>query len=249
LCRPCVVQEHLRPPARELNVAMDSDIERLWDVYTTTERVRIRPESLKALEAFIERFLSLEEQERISWARSFSLRAEAGNSDVPVRMPLFSRIIFPVLLAGIESGEPDSARCLASFSQLLYQAKECQERLAPELRTERGLLNLAVRQHPGDLRARERLVNVIASALEYSTHELPTGVVHEADGATIEQCDELVSDLEAFRSHLHITGQLPQYKDLIEECDFHFKTYRDYLKEGCPGHSYEQFFSRRRRSS
>src|SRR5258708_26299112 len=105
---------------------MDPVTQSLWNLYVAAEMVRIRDESLRALDTFIQRLLQIDERERHSWARTFALKLESETAQVPLRMPLFSRIIFPALLAGIHAQEPDSARCLAGFSQLLYQSRECQ---------------------------------------------------------------------------------------------------------------------------
>jgi hypothetical protein len=103
---------------------MDSETERLWSDYVASEQVRIRPQSNAALDRFIERLLSLDPERWMEWGAAFAKRAEGAKAEVPLRFPLFRRVVFPALLEHIRRSEPGSAWLLSQFAQLLYKSKE-----------------------------------------------------------------------------------------------------------------------------
>ena len=47
--------------------------------------------------------------------------------------------------------------------------------------------------------------------------------------------------LDEFRGHVRSIGEEEKFAELISECDFHFRSYREYLLQGRPEDSYERF--------
>jgi hypothetical protein len=164
-------------------------------------------------------------------------------TDIVVRFPLFRRVLLPVLADGVLSCRPGYARWLEQFGSLLHH---CDLSILPEhLRTPMGLLEEAVRQDPGDMVIRRQLVLNHANYLEYTIHELPAGVLYGSDGATLQECDELLELLTAFRDHVNALGENETYSDLLAECGFHYRAYRDYLQDRKHGEGYESYLQRR----
>jgi hypothetical protein len=222
---------------------LDAEVEELWAEYLRAEQDRIRCVMMPALERFIDGLLQLPAAAWREWAKGIAASVSDCGADLPVRFPLFRRVLLPALAEGVRRGEPGCARWLASFELLLLKSNESE--LPPELRTAVGLLTEAVRIDPGDERARRRLIALRASYLEYTLHELPSGVLYGDGGATPEQCDDLLQLLGEFKEHVSVTRQDDRFAELIRDCDFHYRAYADYRRAGAAPGGYEAYLGRR----
>jgi hypothetical protein len=223
---------------------MDDAVQDLWSAYLAAEADRIRHVMTAALERFIDALLARPEAEWHAWAKRCAASISDEGTDIPVRFPLFCRVLLPALAAGVSHGEPGCARWLARQESLLFHSDR--SLLAPETQTAVGLLREALRIDPSDSIARRRLVERHASYLDYTLHELPAGVLFGADGATPDECDELMGLLDEFRGHLRVLGTQTKYEELIGDCELHYRAYAEYVRSGCPEGSYERFLERRR---
>src|SRR5262245_26655967 len=187
---------------------------------------------MPALDRFIDRLLARHPEEWKNWAKETAAAVADRGADVPVRFPLFRRVLLPALADGVQRREPGCARWLAHFESLLVNSKTSE--LPAHLRTAVGLLQEAIRADPQDDPRRRRSVHRWAGYPASTLHELPAGVLYGSDGATEQQCDELLALLAEFREHVRLTGQSGDYAELAAECDLHYVSYRDYLKAGCP---------------
>lgn len=222
---------------------LDAELEKLWADYLQAERERVRTVMLPALERFIDRLLQCPPAVRHEWAKGVAAFVSDHGGDTPIRFPLFRRVLLPVLVEGVRCGEPGYARWLASFEPLLVNSREPQ--LPPNLQTAMGLLAEAVRVDPDDVLARGRLIEKQASYLEYSLHELPAGVLYGMNGATPEQCEQLLELLQEFEQHLSIMQQTDRFAELVSECRLHYRLYADYLRDGRASGGYEAYLNRR----
>ncbi|MCB1641559.1 MAG: hypothetical protein KDI37_07490, partial [Xanthomonadales bacterium] len=171
-----------------------STVQAAWSAYQAAEADRLRRARVKHLQVLIDHLLASPDTERHAWALDIAQSSVDGREATPVRLPLFRAILFPELHAGMLGSEPGCARWLAGLAPLLYRSPECREMLPRSWQTEDGLLREALRQDPSDDVSRLRLIKNIAQQLEYSLHELPTGVLYGHDGASIAQCRELQAD-------------------------------------------------------
>ncbi len=219
------------------------EIEQLWEDYVAAERVRVRHEALRALERFIEALLRLPAADWHPWARQLSHRLIDAREDIPVRFPFFREVLFPALLAGLEDSVSGSARWLAGFAQLLYKSPACRDRLPENLRSEFDLLERAIHDDPSDTAAKKRLLSIMRSRFDYALHELPTGVLYGHNGATVEECAELLEELSAYeRLSIEMVAE-EEDRELIAQARFHIPAYRRYLSESHPFRSYEAFLA------
>jgi hypothetical protein len=154
---------------------------------------------------------------------------------------LFERVLFPALAEALDARVPGSARWLAGLSQHLHRCRACMERLGHDRSSEWALLRAAAAQDPADGLSRRQLVRLIADHLRYTLHELPAGVLYGVDGATVDQCDELLAELEEFRELLAADGRPGEYAQLKSACDHHFRAYKRYLLERPAHESYARF--------
>jgi hypothetical protein len=183
---------------------------------------------MPALDRFIDALLESPQATWHAWAKRTAAAVSDQGIETPVRFPLFRRVLLPALADGVRREEPGCARWLESFHQLMSHVKE--SGLPAALASPYGLLREALRLDPYDARARRRLIDLFVGYFEYSLHELPTGVLYGTDGATAAQCEELSRDLDEFRVLVTAAGETEQFAGLIAECDFHFRTYAEYLR-------------------
>jgi hypothetical protein len=221
---------------------LNPECERLWAAYLAAERDRVRAVTMPALDAFLDALLAQAPTTWKQWAKDLAREVADEGADWPVRFPLFRRALLPALTEGLTAREHGPARWLASFDQLLNHVMG---ELPAELRSAEALLKEALRVDPNDHRARRMLVERVAWYLEYTLHELPRGVLFGNDGATADECGELVELLGEFRKDAERLGDTSRYVELIADCDLHFRAYREYLVAGRPGGSYEVFIRAR----
>ncbi len=217
-------------------------IDEIWRRYLRAEEDRVRPVSLAFLEEFLVAVRGIPVSDRQTWARDVARRVVDEDCALPVRLPLFEQVLFPALLAGLRSGEPGCARWLAGFHLLIHQSPACRDQLEPDERAEVALLREAIRLDGDDRLARGRLVRALGDRLEYSLHELPTGVLHDSDFAsTPEQCRELEEELAEFEALVEAHGARPEHSELIAACRYHYRHYGEYLRRRRDFGSYGEY--------
>ncbi|HEX6899711.1 MAG TPA: hypothetical protein VF789_08360 [Thermoanaerobaculia bacterium] len=213
----------------------------LWLDYLAAEKDRIRSLTMPALDHFIESLLQHEAEVWHAWALDLARQVSDERAEIPVRFPLFRQVLLPTLADGVRRELPGCARWLAEFESLLVNSDAGV--LPDHLQSSVGLLREAIRVDAADSLARRRLVSRWSSYLDYTLHELPDGVLYGQNGATAEQCGELLELLDEFRGHVRSIGETEKFAELISECDFHFRSYREYLLQERPGGSYEEFLA------
>ena len=224
---------------------MTDDVDALWAAYLQAEKDRIRDVYMPALDRVVDALLRRPAEECAGWVRDVARRIADEGVEIPVRLPLFRRVLAPMLVEDVLAGTPGSARWLSHFAHLFARARETVARLPEAMQCAEGLIEEALRVDPDDARAREKHIGAIEDHLEYTLHELPTGVLYGRDGATVEQCDDLLEQLGAFRREVERVGRMAEFKDLMAEADLHYRAYRDYLQAGCPGNSYATYLESR----
>lgn len=76
---------------------LPANIQQLWENYLAAERVRVREQSLVALDRFIAELLRLPSEMWFSWGRQLASRAIDEHEDIPIRLPLSRSVVFPTL--------------------------------------------------------------------------------------------------------------------------------------------------------
>jgi hypothetical protein len=223
----------------------DFDVYRLWREYIAAEQARYGDVLTmnQIVNRFVDQLLLQSTPTWYAWALDLAREVADEELDIPIRLPLFRRVLLPALVEGIKQRRPGCARQLAHFSTLLLHARveATAAGLPPNLRDNEDLLAEALRVDPADTRARRKLVRAYADALDFSIHEAPDYVIADSP----QRCEELLDLLAAFRRHVDLLSEAESYRDLIHECDRHFRAWRDYLVAGRPGGSYEKYLMSR----
>src|SRR6476659_7373984 len=80
---------------------------------------------------------------------------------------------------------------------------------------------------PDDKELLENRELTLRSYIGMTLHELPTGVLYDTNGATIEECDELLKMLDYYTI---ICNKLQvDHSDFINEARYYYQTYKTYL--------------------
>lgn len=215
----------------------------LWDAYLAAENRALRSDRNDALTRFLDSFSDLAVDSQRNWALNLASKIVDGSDSTPVRMPLFRRVLLPHLQTAIADRLPGSARWLAGFAQHIYKCTDLGPQLDDGTLTEHGLLLAAIEHDPTDDASRHQLLKLLVSRLQYTLHELPTGVLYGNDGATVSECADLLSELDDFMQHANRLGVADDYADLIRDCRLHYKTYANYLADRCGAACYADFLS------
>lgn len=230
---------------RERQAKMDdAELREIWISYLAHEGHGLRPDALADLRRMIEA-LQAAPPLRDAWAAEFLARRERGPTHEPLRVPLFQQVIFPYLEERYRARDAGAARWLARLSQLLFQTPACWEAMGWPGPI--GLWREAYRRDPADEESRKALIAEIVSHTRYTLHELPTGVLSDANGATPDECTDLLAQLDELRGLLR-GAERDEHEALLRNADFHYHAYRDYgtNKKGHP--SYPSFVQARRRA-
>ena len=212
-----------------------------WIEYNDAESRGTRGQKLGALERFVNALLDLPEHVWMAWAIDFCLQIENKKLNLSIRTPLFERVLFPSLQQAMHSRVPGSFRLLAVLFSKLHNSKTCLNGIPEELHSPEMLLREELRLNPDDMKAGLQLVDLLARYASHTLHELPTGGLYGMDGASITQCDELLSFIDDFRHTAIRFGVLDTYKELIADGTFHYNAYKTYLQNGDFSDGYSEF--------
>jgi hypothetical protein len=162
----------------------------------------------QAIQAFCNSFESL--QERVSWTKPF---LESGDYGHRIRHELYAYVILPALLDGYRKKDLWSTLWLARTCQSLYQMKEIHAELGHP--TDSSLLRECYEIDPSQEDVRVALLETDVRWFRYCIHEWPAGVLYGNDGATPEQCEEILKAI-AFARTLDHAGQFAGLLDDVE---------------------------------
>ncbi len=152
-----------------------------------------RPEASSALQRFIASFTP--DDDRRAWVRSF---LESGDFGHRIRHELYEHLIFPVLLDGYRRSEVWSTFWLAKTAQNLYASAALHAQI--EYRSEQQLLREAYELEPENAGIRKSLLGALLRWFAYCQHEWPTGILFGVDGATPEECKQLLEEVSFART-------------------------------------------------
>jgi hypothetical protein len=85
-----------------------------------------------------------------------------------------------------------------------------------------------------------RLLQYMRSSFEYALHELPAGILYGQNGASIEECAELLNDLAVYE-RLSAEFGSGEDREFILEASYHIPAYQRYLSERSRYSDFETF--------
>lgn len=172
--------------------AMDT---KLYEQFLTLKNQGQKDAAQSALRAFIASFRTAEEKR--SWVFSFLQEGHYGHK---IRHEVYQQLVYPVLLEGYLRYDPISVLWMARTAHQLHTIPK----LHPRLQDKSGfsLLREAYQLQPHE-EVRCDLLAMLLNRFSYAQHEWPAGILFEADGATPEQCQEMLQEIAFARQLDH----------------------------------------------
>ncbi len=151
----------------------------------------LKKQAGKSVRMFISTFQN--EDEIKEWVLQY-LPSLTTNRSSRIRHEIFHELVYPVLKAGYVDNDFVSTLWLGKLIQNVYQATRLHEELSWV--SELQLFRKCYEQKPEDDEARLLCLKTLVDWLEYSEHEWPSGILYGNDGATLEQCGEILREIE-----------------------------------------------------
>ncbi|KAI9133876.1 hypothetical protein ON05_011595 [Acaryochloris sp. CCMEE 5410] len=162
--------------------------------YCQLKQQGLRKEARKPLLAFIDSFQSMEE--KIVWTQEYLPIWEQEN-DHKIRHELYSEIVFPALLHRYRQQELWSIKGLLTTIQNLYSCPQLWEQI--DRKTDWMLLEEARALAPDDMEIKHQLIEKHLKWFEHCQHEWPWGILYWNNGASVEECEEILRAVERTR--------------------------------------------------
>jgi hypothetical protein len=228
----------------ELTDQLDIAGKSLWQQYIQLEEQNLRKDALEVLDQFIGILLGYPKPERDNWVRTICRLVSDEGIHIPIRYPLFGKVICPYLVQAYHRQEPSAARWLAYFHEWFYASNPCADSLGKADFSQINMLREAFAHDPNDSLARKRLIHEMARNFDYAIHEVPSGVLCGIDGASIEDCEAMLKDLQTFRRLIELEGEDSRYAERMRTWEFHFQEYANYLANRNKYKNYADYLER-----
>ena len=185
------------------------------------------------------------EEQRRRFSEAFCRQVADDGAALPLREPLFAGIIGPYLVTAYQKGETDAGRWLAYFHLHFLNMPPSRKLIdLVDSLSPIALLTDAFRGDPDDARTLDQLIQLLDGHFSYAVHELPSGVLYGANGATVEECREWEADLALFREVVQKRDVAEKYEAATRYWGFHFYGYADYLIHREQYGSYAEYIER-----
>ncbi len=145
-----------------------------------------------ALAEFIASFE--DEQAKGEWVREFLNRGDYGHK---IRHEIYRDLIFPLLLCGFRDEDSWAIYQLSRTIQNVYDVKEFWKEIG--CATKLDLLEKSYFLAPSD-EVRRELLQQLIQWFDYCQHEWPSGILFGNDGASPEQCQQLLDEIAKVRN-------------------------------------------------
>lgn len=164
----------------------------LYERYLTLKQRGQKEEARIVLLDFIASFQTFEEKKE--WVYNFLDSSDFGHK---IRHEIYESLVFPVLLDGHKQKDAWSTLWLAKTAQNLCASKKLHELV--DGKDEFRLLKEAYALEPL-AEIQERLLKVELDWFHYSQHEWPAGILYGWSGASVDECQEILSEIAFARS-------------------------------------------------
>ncbi|MDD2815888.1 MAG: hypothetical protein PHP00_09140 [Thiotrichaceae bacterium] len=179
-----------------------------------------RAEASDALKLFIESFSSSDD--KLIWTKHYLKHAATAHK---IHYQLYEHVIFPVLLDGYQRNDPWSLRWLVRTITNLYQAKKLWQHI--DFKNDYMLLEQLLVLYPNDEQIKAELLSKKIKWFDYSVHEWPLGILYGANGATLNECYEIIEDIKIARN----LDSKNTYESFIKEFEDKLLEYMERLKQ------------------
>jgi hypothetical protein len=148
----------------------------------------------------------------------------------------FNEVIYPILAPKVEQGDFEAIKLLVMLEQqlLAYQGiKKVYRYTAIEL------INIGLQLAPNDRELLQLYELKTRSYLCYTIHEVPIGIIYGNNGATIEDCNDLLQLVNEYEEVCKKLGV--DRREVIDDCKYYYSLYKEYLKVRRDYEGFEDF--------
>lgn len=145
-------------------------------------------------------------------------------NSIIIRQPVFASIIYPPLDQGVVSGDINAVKALIRLSSYMHNHQKYTKHYKYSVS---GLVDAGLKISPYDKELLGWYEKNTRDYLLYTLHELPSGVLYGVDGASVEECDELIFLVAEYESACEKLSV--EYKEMIAKCRFYYLAYKKYL--------------------
>ena len=185
--------------------------------YIQSENTEVlRAKKIKAMQEFLEAF-DTEPPLTVAEIQEFVQEKE-------LRQPVFEKLIYPVLAAGIEAGDTNSIKLMIMLIDHLYTY---QSRIKEWKYDSADLIRAGLQSNPLDNELLNRKYDSAVRSLLFSIHEVPWCVLHGNDSASESECRELLNYTYEFEKLSQFLGK--DDAELLAECRHYYQSFAAYL--------------------
>jgi hypothetical protein len=185
--------------------------------YILLEKTEVlRANKIKAMQDFLEAF-DTEQPLTLAEIQEFVHEKE-------LRQPVFEKLIYPVLVVGVEAGDIDAIKLMVKLIDYVYIY---QSRLKKWKYDSADLIRAGLRLNPLDNELLNRKYDSAVRSLLFSIHEVPWCVLHGNDSASESECQELLKYTYEFETLSKSLGK--DDAELVAECRYYYKSFAAYL--------------------
>jgi hypothetical protein len=143
---------------------------------------------------------------------------------IVIRQPLYLDVFYPILTSEIDKSNIEAIKLLI---RLIESNSSLQKLQNDNKFSVWQLLQQGLKLSPNDKELLKQYEEKQRSYFEYTLHELPTGVLFDANAATIEECEDLLKELTKYKEVCEKLGV--DNGELTAKCTFYYSAYKIYL--------------------
>jgi hypothetical protein len=165
-------------------------------------------------------------KDEFSWNEIIELTDYLTKQNITIQQPLFRNLIYPILSGQVSENNLQAIKTLLRLEKQLlsYQGYSKDTKYLSSI-----LLAKGMSIDPDDRELLEISEKIKRDYLHNTNHEIPSGVLFETNGATLNECDELINEVNNYEI---ICSKLRRNKsDLISKCKYFYQAYKDYLQD------------------
>ena len=157
---------------------------------------------------------------------------------VKIRQPFFSKLIYPVSSNQVDLDNIDAIKLMLKLLNMLLGLQELTN---SHKYSYSHLIEKGLSLQPNDKELLENRELTLRNYINYSIHEIPIGVLYDNNGASIENCDELMNTLKEYDI---ICRKLKvDNSELTNEAEFYYKAYKNYLQVNKQYNNFEHYLN------
>ena len=176
----------------------------------------LRAKKIKAMQELLETF---DTEPPLTLAEIQEFVQEKG-----LRQPVFEKLIYPVLAAGVEAGDTESIKLMVKLIDYVYTF---QSRRKEWKYNSADLIRAGLQLNPLDNELLNRKYDSAVRSLLFSIHEVPWCVLHGNDSASESECQELLNYTYEFEALSTSLGK--DDAELLVECRYYYQSFAAYL--------------------